>query len=394
MNHPQNVEIAKRLWRTPNGERLSHSVLAHPNEIRCGADAMKLCGATTSLALVVQESIDQMRHTPIRALHEKPPFAHRVPQDTPPGPKAHSVTKWPPQPDADKHRRPKKRGRVEIRRYVNTTSQTSHAAFLTAETSPDFTIIVDHRERTSKSHSSFSQWMRATGDVACSDAQLPSGDFMFSHTASGNLYPAIVERKTLVDLAGSIITPRLSQQKRLLHAAEMPLAILLLEGNLRPGSPDTANLSPDDLKRLHSSLATTAAVDGFSVFHCRTRRETLGMLKAIGSFLAQRFKRLPPFTQVNPITPIAAMKDIIDRKSIFPGMLANIRGCAPDAACAIALEFKSPTNLQESIEIASKVPAKELEFVHRIQSHKRRQKEGAELSLLLMQLFGSEVNDP
>jgi ERCC4-type nuclease len=242
----------------------------------------------------------------------------------------------------------------------------------------------------------------------CIDAQLPSADYMFVDKRSGLILPVLVERKTLEDLAGSLVTPRYSQQKRLMRAVGFPLMFLIIEGELDPRGQAAKNMGPEELKRVHSGMLTSCIVDRITVLHATSRADTLRYLKAIGRVACDQYQsashhRAPLAPQSTSSSSssteqhlqhvfeqIKSIKNVLDMKSIFPAMLCNLHGCTGTTAGQLAQMYGNAMGMRKATLEAFSDPSKELQFVEQILSVKKRG--GAEVAIMLLRLFGGTLN--
>ncbi|RNF26126.1 putative DNA repair protein [Trypanosoma conorhini] len=238
-------------------------------------------------------------------------------------------------------------------------------------------VLVDNRERIHGAHENVMKAF-ATAGVPAASCTLPCGDFLLGidvpggacgshgthptaqemsnpgaiHPAAAavegedaparNLFPVVVERKTVKDLCASIATPRYYEQRRLLSASPFRSVVWVVEGS-------TEQLRPDERRRVLSACASLAVVSRFRVIRTRHLKDTVSWLHSLGAAyvtaLAKaaggdaRRPQLADFTAC--ISVAARIKRALRARTTFPRMLMCVRGCSSGLATRLACKYGS-----------------------------------------------------
>ena len=207
-----------------------------------------------------------------------------------------------------------------------------------------------------RSHCRSTKKPRVCHKFSIKERMLPLGDFLWVYDHGGDecMIPLIVERKTISDLAGSIIDGRLHEQLNRLHICPSPWVILLVEGPLSDGEQCTVTD-----QALRSALTAVTQVHGFSVFCVNDMRESILVLKSITRrirAMLQSFDlknlsfRFPQENYMQWVKQVKQRDDERERSVCFYNMLCAIEGIGHEAAEKVALAFRSPLALFQYFE--------------------------------------------
>ncbi|HDI86120.1 MAG TPA: DEAD/DEAH box helicase [Candidatus Korarchaeota archaeon] len=178
----------------------------------------------------------------------------------------------------------------------------------------DVTVVVDTRELQSEAV----RELALMPDVKVSVSRLEVGDFVLSDRVA-------VERKTVEDLAASLVDGRIFEQiHRLREVYEIP--ILLIEGR-DPYRPSRRGVSPRSLMGLVSSLA----IMGVPVLWARDHRDTAQILRLI----ARREQLERRRRVVLKSAPAKSLSEDMER------VLSSIPGVGPETARKLLKRFGS-----------------------------------------------------
>ncbi len=178
----------------------------------------------------------------------------------------------------------------------------------------DVTVVVDTRELQSE----VVREMALMPDVKVSASRLEVGDFVLSDRVA-------VERKTVEDLAASLVDGRIFEQiHRLREVYEIP--ILLIEGR-DPYRPSRRGVSPKSLMGLVSSLALM----GVPVLWARDHKDTAQILRLI----ARREQLERRRRVVLKRAPAKSLSEDMER------VLSSIPGVGPETARKLLKRFGS-----------------------------------------------------
>jgi hypothetical protein len=174
---------------------------------------------------------------------------------------------------------------------------------------------------------------------------LPVGDFAFELSDTGEMLPILVERKTLSDLAASVLDNRYRLQKanmgRLTQDRRNSRLIYLVEEERNP---------PVGIQRTRVTTATssTSLRDGFCVIHAKLSTQVEHWLR--GLIAAAETSTLPrgPFIGLWK----TETEDVLNRRmasTMLPRMLRTCKGCSHDLAVAVSTRFGTLTELYDFI---------------------------------------------
>jgi len=225
---------------------------------------------------------------------------------------------------------------------LDITAFTSPSGSSSAERSGEtVTIIVDSRELQSEVVSQLTMMQ----DVKISVSRLEVGDFVLSDRVA-------VERKTVDDLAASLVDGRVFDQiHRLREAYEFP--ILLIEGR-DPYRPPGRGVSPRSLMGLVSSLL----LSGISVIWARNARDSAEILRLMARREQIERKRRVALRR----SPARTLEEDMER------VLASIPGIGPETAKKLLAKFGTLRNVfnaeREQLMEVRGVGPRLAEFLH------------------------------
>ena len=180
---------------------------------------------------------------------------------------------------------------------------------------------------------------------------LPLGDIIWvaDNGSDDFILPLIIERKTVVDLASSIVDGRLYSQLDRLKLSGSPWIVFLVEGSMS----DSEQCSVPE-QSLRSALNTIALENKFLVFSVNNMRESILLLKYMSRNLISMFSTYPQnalcgeFTRrsYSEWTKYIKESDVNRRKSMcFYNMLSAIDGVGHESAEKVALTFRTALDL-------------------------------------------------
>jgi ERCC4-type nuclease len=214
-------------------------------------------------------------------------------------------------------------------------------------------IKIDSRE--SDLYSLCKQKMIANENITVIQEILPLGDIVICNNEDKELI--VIERKTLRDLAASIVDGRYNEQSFRLNQLNLENhnIIYLIEGNLNNFKP----ISRIDKNALLSSMVTLHYFKGFSVFRTLSIQETSDFIikNAVKIFKEQKpgyynktLDNIEPEKQVYSSVLKCAKKNQITKDNIGEIMLAQIPGISHQSSKAIMSQFKNIDNLILSVK--------------------------------------------
>lgn len=191
--------------------------------------------------------------------------------------------------------------------------------------------------------------------IKFSTENLPLGDIIICDDTGQE--KAIIERKSLADLAASIRDGRYKEQSFRLNQCDLHnhQIYYLIEGDLRYYRPFKG--SPDK-KALLSAMTSISFFKGFSLFRTTTLEETAEWILNFALKLAKEGPTASPFyssannTMVNyaEVASKRIKKDNVTPENIGEIMLAQIPSVSTVSAAAIMLKFSSMAALLTALQ--------------------------------------------
>jgi DNA excision repair protein ERCC-4 len=202
-------------------------------------------------------------------------------------------------------------------------------------------VIADHRE----SHSPVWAALSARGDVRMEARQLAVGDYEVGGRC-------LIERKTVVDLAQSIVDGRLFHQVYRLRNSGWPCAVIV-EGRM-------ADLVEVHVRReaIQGAMITLALVHQVPVFRALDADETARLLVYVGRQLER--------DEVGPV--LKRKRRCSQRRRAQLLVLQSMPGIGPKRAVSLLDRFGSvKAVVNASSEALAGVPGMGLTVIHRVQ---------------------------
>lgn len=180
---------------------------------------------------------------------------------------------------------------------------------------------------------------------------LPVADIAIRPSTPDDAAPLVLlERKTLADLAASIVDGRYHEQKsRLLEAVETEphRAAYVVEGGVLGGDPAAVTVAGGvKADALWGAIVNSQCRDGMRVFRTADPAETALLIHKLARFYA----RATPGGGIRGAmkTPTAARAAM--EGGLFAGMLTQVPGCSPARATAVARLFATPAALCAALQ--------------------------------------------
>ncbi|XP_049851793.1 crossover junction endonuclease MUS81-like isoform X2 [Schistocerca gregaria] len=165
---------------------------------------------------------------------------------------------------------------------------------LTEHTIDQVVLFVDNREKSFKNAQSDQEYFQSelsSLGVSVQTRSLVLGDFLWVGISNLGKYivlDTIIERKTVSDLASSIVDKRYLEQKWRLRHSGLSKIIYLIEGNLSHLVPlSKSSVTPE---MLDSALVTTETLDSMIIIRSKDYKTTVAQLYAISTFLETKYK--------------------------------------------------------------------------------------------------------
>ncbi|KNH06875.1 Crossover junction endonuclease MUS81 [Perkinsela sp. CCAP 1560/4] len=190
-------------------------------------------------------------------------------------------------------------------------------------------------------------------EYAVKESLLPVGDmiWMTNEMSSPNSFvlPLIVERKTIADLASSLVDGRFHAQAERISSSGLPWVLYILEGSL-----DDSEQCSVPAQAIRTAVHTLVQTYHVYVYNTNSLRETIFLLRYVTRCLKtivstyDIFKLVANFTRrsYDEWTSYIREQDLQrNRSNCFRNMLSIIDGVGPEAADKISRVFESPLQI-------------------------------------------------